>query len=72
MPKTSNPDYPLGELDGLKWAEEFVRRFGGDVELLHGWFANAIMTGYDKGCEVGEAQRAGDDPNDGGGDAQHA
>jgi hypothetical protein len=42
------PHYPLGELDAAKWAAEFVRLFGGDEGLMLGWFANAIMTGYDE------------------------
>jgi len=35
-------------LDGRFWAEEFVKLHGGDVELLHTWFANAVMAGYDE------------------------
>lgn len=43
----------LGEFDAKIWAKEFMRIFGNkkekiDEELMIGWFANSIMTGYDK------------------------
>lgn len=47
------PGYPSGEWDALKWAEEFVRiaqenpAIATDEGTMLGWFANAIMTGYD-------------------------
>lgn len=50
LAKKRNPNYPLGEFDGLKWAEEFMRIYGKSkitTNLMHSWFANAIMTGYD-------------------------
>ena len=56
------PGYPYGELDAGKWAEEFRRIFGDnddrqrerpDQATMQGWFANAIMTGYDKGRTEG-------------------
>ena len=31
------------------WAEEFVKRFGGDEGLMIGWFANAIEAGREAG-----------------------
>jgi len=48
------PNYPLGEFDASKWADEFMRLFGQrlqdvDEGLMLGWFANAIMTGFDEG-----------------------
>lgn len=39
--------------DGQVWAQEFVRQHGGDVELMHVWFANAIMAGYDHARATG-------------------
>ena len=39
-------------MDGHAWAVEFCKRFGEqspDLETIHGWFANAIMAGYDHG-----------------------
>lgn len=42
--------YPYGEFDAQKWAEEFDRIFPDsrpDHATMVGWFANAIMTGYD-------------------------
>ena len=44
-------EYPYGEFDAQKWAEEFERLYP-ELELsegiMLGWFANAIMTGYNK------------------------
>lgn len=34
-------------IDARDWAKEFVRIHGGNEELMLGWFANAIMVGYD-------------------------
>ena len=34
-------------MDASVWAAEFVGHFGGDEGLMLGWFANAIMCGYD-------------------------
>jgi hypothetical protein len=53
MSTKSDPGYPYGEFDAREWAKEFQRVWGDrlnevDEELMVGWFANAIMTGYDK------------------------
>lgn len=38
----------IGEFDARKWAKEFKRLFpASDEGTMLGWFANAIMTGYD-------------------------
>lgn len=35
-------------MDARRWAKEFVRLNPGiDEDLMHTWFANAIMCGYD-------------------------
>ena len=39
-------------MDAQRWTKEFVRLHGGDEGLMLGWFANAIMVGYDKGRET--------------------
>jgi hypothetical protein len=54
--KSRAPGYPYGEFDAKKWADEFERLFPGvvDPELMLGWFANAIMTGYDKAKNEGD------------------
>lgn len=49
----NRPSYPYGEFDASKWAADFMQRFGSrllsiDETLMIGWFANAIMTGYDR------------------------
>ena len=39
----------LGNMDAKIWAEEFKKQYPIiDEEIMLGWFANAIMTGYDK------------------------
>lgn len=38
-----------GTMDAHKWAAEFTKRFGIDEGTMIGWFANAIMAGYDHG-----------------------
>jgi len=47
---------PLTTMDAKLWAEEFMRIFGSKMDkidegLMIAWFANAIMKGYDVGCE---------------------
>jgi hypothetical protein len=48
-----NPIHLVGNMNARVWAEEFVRAVNKnpsittDVETMIGWFANAIMTGYD-------------------------
>ena len=47
------PD-PLVGIDAQKWAQEFMRIWSGrwsevDEGLMIGWFANAIMRGFDEG-----------------------
>lgn len=39
-----------GQFDAYIWAQEFNKTYpdGPDIDTLIGWFANAIMTGYDK------------------------
>ena len=48
-------DFSLyGQMDASIWAKEFIKMIEGnlnrakDIDILRGWFANAIMTGYDK------------------------
>lgn len=44
----TDPGYPYGVFDAAQWAAEFKRRFPeSDEALMIGWFANAIMTGWD-------------------------
>ena len=61
-------------MDALVWANEFTRRFGRhlskeiDEGLLVGWFANAIMTGYDTAMQkqagtIGEMEMKQFDPS---------
>lgn len=47
-PPEQRPDWPLPSFDAMDWAKAFVARHGGDVELMHVWFANALMRGYDE------------------------
>jgi hypothetical protein len=52
----------LTTMDARVWAKEFMRIFGRkketiDEELMVGWFANAIMKGYDCGCDSTTKQK---------------
>lgn len=46
----------IGNMDAKVWAEEFVKvvktkpLIPTDEGTMIGWFANAIMAGYDNGC----------------------
>ena len=48
-------DILIGQFDAKIWAEEFVKtvkkkpKIAKDVGTMIGWFANAIMAGYDEG-----------------------
>lgn len=42
------PDFTQS-MDASLWAKAFVEMHGGDEDLMLGWFANAIMRGYDSG-----------------------
>jgi len=50
---TSQPQFPTGEWDAYDWADAFLvitkdnPAILTDRDTLMGWFANAIMTGYD-------------------------
>ena len=51
-PKT-RPDWPLPSFDARDWAEAFMKNFGDrkqdiDEGLMIGWFANALMRGFDE------------------------
>lgn len=42
----------IGCFDARVWASEFCKRFpNNDEGTMLGWFANAIMAGYDKGIK---------------------
>ena len=53
-PPKERPDWPLPSFDARDWAEAFnttLVRLGHqpfDPEWLLGWFANALMRGYDQ------------------------
>jgi hypothetical protein len=38
-----------------EWADEFVRMFGGDPDLMTTWFSSAIETGHGAGILQGAA-----------------
>jgi hypothetical protein len=53
----------VGNTDAQQWAEAFMhmsRHHTGwmTLDLLLGWFANAIMAGYDEGYERGKQEAA--------------
>lgn len=46
-------DWPLPSFDAQDWAEAFMKSWGHrldkiDTVLMIGWFANALMRGYDE------------------------
>ena len=48
-----HPTWPLPSFDARDWAEAFMKLFDHqrdkiDEELMIGWFANALMRGYDE------------------------
>ena len=53
-------DILIGQMDATIWADEFVKivkekpKIAIDKGTMIGWFANAIMTGYEKGRDAGE------------------
>lgn len=47
-PPEQRPDWPLPSFDAVDWAKAFVKLHGGDEDLMRGWFANALMRGYDE------------------------
>lgn len=56
----------LSTMDAMEWAKEFVRlleagtfKEGVNVDLMLGWFASSIMTGYDHGARHAEARLLG-------------
>ena len=47
-PKT-RPDWPLPSFDARDWAEAFCKIHPApDFDTMVGWFANALMRGYDQ------------------------
>jgi len=45
--------FDTSNTDALAWAEEFMKvvedgNLQIDEDMMHGWFANAIMAGYDE------------------------
>ena len=39
----------MNTMDAKVWAEEFVKQYGGDAELMLAWFGTAIMCGDNGG-----------------------
>lgn len=50
-PLKERPDWPLPSFDARDWAEAFCKVFPSVSEDdALGWFANALMRGYDEAC----------------------
>jgi hypothetical protein len=62
-PSKDDPNWPLPSFDARDWAESFCAKFPGhDEETMIGWFANALMRGYDEagkrdGARIAELER---------------
>ena len=49
MKPEDRPDWPLPSFDARDWAKAFCKKFPQmDEGLMLGWFANALMRGYDE------------------------
>lgn len=58
MKKPLNDDF-----NSARWAQEFWELYGDrldlvDMDLMQGWFANAIMCGYDHGRRASEKEQS--------------
>lgn len=63
-PPHERPDWPLPSFDARDWAAAFVAKnpnCGVSEEVMLGWFANALMRGYDQ--RMVEEVRASRDAN---------
>lgn len=48
-PPEQRPDWPLPSFDAMDWAKAFNKRFPEvSVDDALGWFANALMRGFDE------------------------
>ncbi len=48
-PNRDDPNWPLPSFDAKDWADAFHALFpDSDRDLMHTWFANALMRGYDE------------------------
>lgn len=48
-PLEQRPDWPLPSFDAMDWAKAFNQRFPSvPIDDALGWFANALMRGYDE------------------------
>ena len=50
-PPEQRPDWPLPSFDAMDWAKAFCKinpTCGLDESTMVGWFANALMRGYDE------------------------
>jgi hypothetical protein len=46
------PDWPMPSFDARDWAQAFCKIHPeADEGDMIGWFANALMRGYDEGCK---------------------
>lgn len=53
-PPKERPDWPIPSFNALDWAEAFMKHFGHrkddiDEGVMIGWFANALMAGFNRG-----------------------
>lgn len=66
-PPKERPDWPLPSFDARDWAEAFVKtvkehpEIASDEGAMIGWFANALMRGYDETAMT--AKTWGDKPD---------
>lgn len=54
-PPQERPDWPLPSFDARDWAAAFIAKnpnCGVDEETMLGWFANALMRGFDEHARI--------------------
>ena len=57
-PDRNDPSWPLPSFDARDWAEAFCKRYPMiDDGVALGWFANALMRGYDQASVLAPEQQ---------------
>lgn len=49
MSERNDPNWPLPSFDAMDWAKAFCKLYPNmEEDVMLGWFANALMRGYDE------------------------
>jgi len=56
-PDRNDPNWPVPSFDARDWAEAFCKQYPEIPEdVMVGWFANALMRGFDQASIAGETK----------------